>query len=35
MSSPSRELEKQPSISPILTSSFPFDADCSPIKKDE
>ncbi|CAF4747244.1 unnamed protein product, partial [Rotaria sp. Silwood2] len=34
ISSPSHRLNKQPTISPILTSSFPFDADCSPIKKD-
>ncbi|CAF0798291.1 unnamed protein product [Adineta ricciae] len=37
ISSPSRRLVKQDTISPILSSSsssFPFDADCSPIKKD-
>ncbi|CAF2149550.1 unnamed protein product [Rotaria magnacalcarata] len=34
ISSPSNRLQKQLSISPILTSSFLFDADCSPIKKD-
>ncbi|CAF0767790.1 unnamed protein product [Rotaria sordida] len=34
ISSPSHRLRKEQTISPILTSSFPFDADCSPIKKD-
>jgi hypothetical protein len=34
ISSPSHRLIKQETISPILTLSFPFDADCSPIKKD-
>ncbi|CAF1132011.1 unnamed protein product [Adineta steineri] len=34
ISSPSHRLIKPETISPILTSSFLFDADCSPIKKD-
>jgi len=34
ISSPSHLLKQQVSISPILTVAFPFDADCSPIKKD-
>jgi hypothetical protein len=33
ISSPSHRLLKQEIISPISTSSFPFNADCSPIKK--